>query len=105
MIKTDENWQTSLSDLITLGNSSPQSEGEDVPDGISYKDYLRILLFLMDQEDAAMRSLDRIEENLAAWYGMDFFQADQCVTKLKMKNTAVIFGNLTYTYPVYFGYE
>ena len=59
----------------------------------------------MDQEDAAMRSLDRIEENLAAWYGMDFFQADQCFTKLKMKNTAVIFGNLTYTYPVYFGYE
>lgn len=105
LIKTDENWQTSLSDLITLGSSPPQSEGEDVPDGISYKDYLRVLLFLMDQEDAAMRSLDRIEENLAAWYGMDFFQADQCVTKLKMKNTAVIFGNLTYTYPVYFGYE
>ena len=105
LIKTDDNWQTSLSDLISLGNSGTESEGEDMPGGISYEDYLRGFLFLMNQEDAAMRSLDRIEENLACRYGMKFFRADHCVTKVKIKNTAVIFGNLTYTYPVYFGYE
>lgn len=105
LIKTDKNWQTSLSDLITMGNSSAQSEGENMTDGISYEDYLRAFLFLADQEDTAMRSVDRIEENLVVQHGMDFFQADHCVTKLKVKNTAVIYGELIYTYPVYFGYE
>lgn len=73
--------------------------------GISYEQYLRSFLFLADQEDTAMRTLDRVEENLRIKYGMDSFRADCCVTKLRMNNTAVIFGDLTYTYPVYFGYE
>ena len=58
-----------------------------------------------DQNDTAMRALDRIEENLASGHGIDWFRADYCVTKLELKNTGVIFGDLTYTYPVYFGYE
>ena len=52
-----------------------------------------------------MRSLDRIEENLVSEHGLNFFRADQCVTKIEMKNIAGIFGGMEYTYPVYFGYE
>ena len=58
-----------------------------------------------DQDNTAMRALDRIEENLAGEHGMNYFRADYCVTKLELKNAGVIFGDLTYTYPVYFGYE
>lgn len=105
LIKTEENWQVSLLELFTPGSSTAQSEEENIPDGISYEDYLRGFLFLADQENTAMRSLDRIEENLEIKYGMDYFKADHCITKIKMENTAVIFGDLTYTYPVYFGYE
>lgn len=104
-MKTNENWQVSLSDLLTPGSFSGKKGGEDIPGGVSYEDYLRIFLFMEDQNDTAMRALDRIEENLAAGHGMDWFRADYCVTKLELKNTGVIFGDLTYTYPVYFGYE
>ena len=105
LIKKPENWQLSLSSLLTLGSGTEQTEGEDVPGGISYKEYLRAFLFLKDADDVTMRTLDRIEENLASEHGMKYIRADQCVTKLEVENTAQIFGGLTYTFPAYFGYE
>lgn len=105
LIKTKENWQVSLSELLTLGSSSGKNGEDDIPGGVSYEDYLRIFLFMEDQDNTAMRALDRIEENLAGEHGMNYFRADYCVTKLELKNAGVIFGDLTYTYPVYFGYE
>ena len=105
LIKTKENWQVSLSELLTLGSSSGGSGEDDIPGGVSYEDYLRIFLFMEAQDNTAMRTLDRIEENLAGEHGMDYFRADYCVAKLELKNTGVIFGDLTYTYPAYFGYE
>lgn len=105
LIKKPENWQLSLSSLLTLGSGTEQTEGEDMPGGISYKEYLRAFLFLKDADDVTMRTLDRIEENLASEHGMKYIRADQCVTKLEVENTAQIFGGLTYTFPAYFGYE
>lgn len=105
LIKTKENWQVSLSELLTLGSFSEKSGEEEISGGISYEDYLRIFLFMENMDNTTMRALDRIEENLADGKETDYFRADYCVTKLELKNTGVIFGNLTYTYPVYFGYE
>ena len=65
----------------------------------------KIFLFLGDSDEVTMRSLDRIEENLASEHGLDNFRADQCVTKIEMKNVAMLFEELKYTYPVCFGYE
>ncbi len=105
LVKSSDNWQLSLSALLTFGSGAGQTEGKDVPGGISYEEYLRAFLFLGDTEDITMRTLDRIEENLASERGLEHIRADQCVTKLKVKNTAQIFGGLTYTFPAYFGYE
>lgn len=105
LVKTSDTWRLSLSELLTLGGGSEQIRGTDAEEGISYKDYLRAFLFLEDPSEVTMRSLDRIEENLASEHGQNTFQADQCVTKIKMKNVARLFAELDYTYPVYFGYE
>lgn len=105
LVKTGESWQLSLTELLTLGGGDERFEGEDVPGGISYEDYLRTFLFLTDPEVITMRVLDRIEENLTDEPGMDSFRADHCVTAIKMQNTMEIFGGLTYTYPVSFSYE
>lgn len=105
LVKNSDTWQVSLSSLLTLGSGTEQIEGEDVPGGISYKDYLRIFLFLESPEDLNMRSLDRIEENMKAEYGMEYFRADQCITKMETENTAEILGGVTYTFPAYFGYK
>ena len=105
LIKSSDTWQLPLSSLLTLGSGTEQIDGSDVPGGITYKDYLRMFLFLKDPDDINMRVLDRIEENIKMEYGMDWFRADQCITKIEVKNTSEILGGITYTFPVYFGYE
>lgn len=104
LVKNSENWQLPLASLLTLGSGGEQLCGEDTPGGVSYKDYLRILLFLKDTDEITMRTLDRVEENLSAAGGQKL-RADQCITKIEVKNTKELFGGLTYTYPAYFGYE
>jgi len=105
LIKSSDTWQLPLSSLLTLGSGTEQIDGSDVPGGITYKDYLRMFLFLKDPDDINMRVLDRIEENIKMEYGMDWFRTDQCITKIEVKNTSEILGGITYTFPVYFGYE
>lgn len=104
LVKTSENWQTSLSSLFRLGDDSRQ-EGSDIQDGICYKDYLRMLLFLENTDEITMRALDRAEENLRTEQQLDHFRADQCITRLRMDNTVTFHDSLTYQFPVYFGYE
>lgn len=105
LIKSSDTWQLPLSSLLTLGSGTEQTEGRDVPGGISYKDYLRMFLFLKDTDDVNMRVLDRIEENIKTEHGMDWFRTDHCITKLETENKSEILGGVTYTFPVYFGYE
>ena len=105
LVKNSENWKVSLFSLFTLGTGTENLEGEDTENGISYEDYLRAFLFLEDTDKVTMRTIDRVEENLAVGRGMDFFRADQCITKLETENTVEIYGNITYQFPAYFGYE
>lgn len=104
LTKTKESWQMQLSSLFKLGTEEDQKEGMDAQDGLSYVEYLQILLFLEDDTQLTMRTLDRVEENLRQREGMSSFRADTCVTKLKLKNTAEIWNGFTYTFPAYFGY-
>lgn len=104
LIKNSQSWQVSLSSLLTIA-SGQGIEGSDTAGGITYKDYLRILLFLGGAEETTMRTLDRAEENLNAVQGMEYFQVDQCVTKIEMESTVQLYGNLTYKFPAYFGYD
>lgn len=105
LIKTTENWQLSLSGLMTLGSESDSLEGTDCEGGFSYEDYLRVLLFLKDSGEISMRSLDRIEQNLIYEQNLPFFRTDFCIVKIKLQNQAVVGGKFTYEFPVYFGYE
>ncbi|WP_270395926.1 DUF5702 domain-containing protein [Mediterraneibacter massiliensis] len=105
LVKTAENWQLSLSGLMTLGTDSDSLEGADSKEGFSYEDYLRVLLFLQDSGESAIRCLDRIEQNLIYERDLAFFRLDFCITKIKLRNQARVGGNFTYDFPVYFGYE
>lgn len=104
-VKNPENWVLPLSGLFTLGIGSEQVIAEDASGGISYEGYLRTLLFVEKTDEVTMRTLDRIEENLDLEYGMDYFRADQCITKIGFNSTARLFGEITYNFPIYFGYE
>lgn len=103
--KSKDTWQLSLSSLLTLGTDSDTNGGGDDKNGLGYQDYLRILLFIKNRDEVTMRTIDRVEENLIICDKLTFFQADQCVTKLELNNTARILDQITYKFPVYFGYS
>ena len=105
LIKNAENWQTSLTSLFTLGSERDGESGSDAAGGLSYEDYLRAFLFIGNSDKVTMRTLDRVEENLKSEQELEFIRMDHCVAKIEMKNTALIYGNLTYQFPVRFGYE
>lgn len=104
LIKNSENWQLPLSALMTLGTGEDTQEGMDVEGGLTYTDYLRILLFLKDENALTMKALDRIEQNLKLEKAISTFGVDACVVKMKLQNKAVIHEGLEYQFPVYFGY-
>ena len=52
-----------------------------------------------------MRTVDRAEENLVSEEKGKRLYADQCITKLEIQNTAGLYGEITYEFPVCFGYQ
>lgn len=104
MAKNDTNWQLQLSSLFLLGTETDTAEGQDEADGLTYLQYLQILLFLASEKDMTMRTLDRIEQNLIQEQGVSGFRADACVTKLKVQNTVDVWNGRTYEFPAQFGY-
>lgn len=104
LMKTEETWQLSLASVFRIGSGEDEMEGMDVEGGMTYMQYLQILLFMKGEEELTMRTLDRIEQNVRFEKGQSYFHADQCVTKLKIKSTAEIREGITYSFPAYFGY-
>lgn len=90
---------------ISGGNVSAAGDGIDTDGGLSYREYLRMLLFLKSQEEVGMRTLDMIEQNLKIRYGQTFFQADACVSRVEFHSTCNLRRGITYDFPTYFGYN
>lgn len=105
LIKDNNSWQLSLSGLLKLGEYGDINDGADASAGLTYEEYLKILLYLNEKEGTAMRSLDLIEQNLQKIYGMDFFRVDLCISKIEIKSKCSFRRGITYTFPTYFGYQ
>lgn len=104
-VKSEESWQLSLSGLMKLGESKDASDGKDSPDGLSYREYVRMLLFLQKPEKAGMRTLDLIEQNIRIVHGQDFFRADCCIGRMEIKSEVRLRRGITYDFKTYFGYR
>lgn len=105
LLKTKESWQLALSSLLTLGTEEDTGEGKDTEGGLAYEEYLRMLLFLQDKSQTAMRSLDMIEKRLRLDEGFTWFYADYCVTKMEVESKCTFRRGITYTFKTYFGYR
>lgn len=105
LIKSAQSWQLQLTNLLTLGTEEDTGETMDEGDGMEYKEYLRILLFLTDRETCTMRSLDLIEQNLRVRIGLQFFRTDQCVSKVELRSTCSLRRGIQYDFPTYFAYH
>lgn len=105
LVKSEESWQLSLSGLMKLGEGGEKSDGKDCENGLSYKEYLRILLFLEKKEKLGIRALDMIEQNLRTRHGLQFFKADQCICRMEIDSTLSLRRGIQYRFKTYYGYQ
>ncbi len=82
LIKESKDWSISMVDLFT-GNLSG-SNGSKKTTGLSYQDYLRIFLGLMDRDTKAARSLDIVEMDIRQTAGNEHFRIDRCIDYMKV---------------------
>lgn len=82
LIKGKGDWNTSMSGIFT-GDLSGKG-GVKNTTGLSYQDYLRILLGLMDKDTKAARSLDIVEMDIRQTAGNEHFRIDRCMDYMKV---------------------
>lgn len=104
LVKSDLNWQLGLTEVLSLGTAEYRTS-ETVTGGISYEEYLSILLCLESNESLIMRTLDMIESRMQKSYGLEYFCVDYCVAQLELINTSTVIDGFTYEYPVSFTYR
>lgn len=105
LVKNADNWQLSLSGLMQLGETQEAGESSNIDEGMSYQEYLRMLLFLKSQDETGMRTLDMIEQNLRGRHGQDFFRADACISRIEFHSNCRMRRGISYDFPTYFGYN
>ena len=107
--KNKISWQTSLASLMKLGTSQDSQTGVQNDTGLSYEEYLRILLFLEEKTAGVgivtMRALDMLEQRLQKVQGCDWFRADACVTKMEVRSICNLRRGIRYQFQTYWGYR
>lgn len=79
LLKNSSDWCLGLTNLF----DKELSGSKDNANGLSYQDYLRIFLGLMDKKDKVLRSLDIVEMDMRKTQGNENFRIDQCIDYIK----------------------
>ncbi len=83
LLKNAQSWQLELSQLSQiLTNLDAARKNDD--NGVSYEDYLRILLFLEKEDNKTMKCLDAFEMTVRGREGHEQFQMDACVDAMEL---------------------
>lgn len=97
-VKNSENWQLQLTNLLTLGTEDEITGEKNSQSGLSYSDYLKILLTIQSQEILSIRCLDLIECNL-------HIRTDECMTKAEIRSEANLRRGIQDIFTTSFGYQ
>lgn len=81
LVKTSEQWQISLENLPNLMEGLDTMRRND-EQGMSYEDYLQVLLLSVDKEKKVMRAMDMIENTIRS-KGRERFYLDSCITAIE----------------------
>ena len=102
LAKTDKTWQVSLAGIGTVlfGGQTKQA-GEE---GMSYRDYLRLLLFAKSAQDLTDGLMDMTEHRMRVLSERSAFRLDNCLDALELE-THVTAGSRIYTIRRSFGYD
>ncbi len=105
LIKSEADWNLELSKLLTFGEESIPSQEEEKEGGMSYKDYLRMLIYLENGDSLVMRSLDLVEQRIQVALDQEYFQVDYCISKLEIMCSSEVINGYDYVFPAYYAYQ
>lgn len=83
LMKSDESWHYALENVLSgfIENASGESKQEQ--EGMSYEDYLRILMMLTNLQELTMRSMNLVEADIRLMPGNADFCLDHCYMELE----------------------
>ena len=81
---------------MKLGTDEDTGTGMDVQDGMGYKDYMRMLLFLEGKERMSMRAMGIIEKNMQSIYGQPAFRIDYCAGRMEIRTVCNLRRGIKY---------
>lgn len=76
LMKMASDWKTSIANVADFSGGIPDGEGSG--HGLSYQDYLRVMLYLESSEVKNMRAMDIMEMDIRATGGNANFRMDAC---------------------------
>lgn len=100
LLKTSDTWHYSLEGALGMaeGGMGEAKSGKDTEDGLSYQDYLRILLMLTDRDLVVNRAMSMVEADIQQTPGNERFRLDGCIERLEAQIR--IKSNYGYSYAV-----
>ncbi len=81
LIKSEEEWNLSLEGFVSF-LSGTLTEGKEGKNGLTYTDYLRLLLFIEKKEDKYYRTMDMIQVNMKKTNPE--FRMEECIFGVQM---------------------
>lgn len=105
LIKTQETWKLSLESLLDIEERGLPIEKKKEETGMTYKEYLQMLLLTKNIEVLAMRALNLVELNISSMDGKSFFKADACITGAKFQMDCPMRRNVNYQFQVSYQYH
>ena len=76
LLKDADSWHYDLDAIFDFSIGTNKAEAEE---GLSYKDYLRILLCLQDKKQTTFRLMDIMEMDIRQTPGNSYFRMDGCI--------------------------
>ncbi|MBR4085839.1 MAG: hypothetical protein IKK33_16300 [Lachnospiraceae bacterium] len=95
LMKEDEDWHYDLDSILTTADMEVKKQHKK---GLSYEDYLRILLYLENQEKITFRFMDLMEMDIRLTKGNEAFRMDSCIESIGVQ--AVIKSGYGYEYVI-----
>lgn len=105
LIKTQETWKLSLESLLDIEERGLPIEKKKEETGLTYKEYLQMLLLTKKKEVLTMRALNLVELNISSMDGKSFFKADACITGAKFQMDCPMRRNVHYQFQVSYQYH
>lgn len=100
--KTSATWKTKLSHFLNIKGNLVTASGSE--SGMSYEEYLQVLLFMQDKDSKAMRAMDIMEMDIRKTPGNANFRIDGCFDTYRARISVISDYGYSYELSRLYGY-